>query len=737
VTNLPSSPIAPRASRSTIAVLLTLMTCGLLWLAAPAGAIVTEVSGTSVGLQPRNAETLEEGAVSEGKPSLFTNNSGNAVLHGTNVYAVYWDPNNTFRHEWLVKIDEFFQRLGGTSGGLGTIFSSLAQYRDRTNTGAAYSVDFKGAYSDTAKYPAPVCTDPKPLLVGAAACLTDAQLREQLQSFIAGHALPTGMHTVYYLMTPPGVTVCVDAAGTHCSDFALTEEEEEKGQRESASYENSFCSYHGVINPNKAEEGDGSTILYAAVPWTAGYSGATGFLPQPFFDEASKELRVDAQANIQGDDCQDGGFNPTSGEQVETIPVQNKGEKEKFTEATPEEKHAIEETRRLLGRHQQEPNQEPLAEGKGEFGDYSPGLADLIINQIAVEQADTVTDPMLNGWQDTTHHEVIDECRNVFGATAGGPIQGVLTAGPHTEAGTLSNEAMAYKESSGRYYINNSFSLGDKACVGGVGLIPRFSSPDPVNATEVVAFDGMESTVSLLEGKAFGPSGPPTTTYATYSWNFGDGTPEVKGFAPGAPTCEAPWLSPCAGSILHSYVYGGTYKVTLTVTDVAGNISNVAHEVVVIGPAAPSANPSASNPGSNPGDTTHTIVNPVAAVAVVSRSLKNALRKGLSVRYSVNEQVAGRFEVLISSALAKKLKLHGVPASGLPAGTPPQLMIAKAVLVTTKAGRSTIQIKFSKSIAARLSRAHRVPLLLRMFVRNAASKSPATTTVLSSVVLTG
>ena len=47
------------------------------------------------------------------------------------------------------------------------------------------------------------------------------------------------------------------------------------------------------------------------------------------------------------------------------------------------------------------------------------------------------------------------------------------------------------------------------------------------------------------------------------------------------------------------------------------------------------------------------------------------MKKGLVVAYSVNEQVAGRFEVLISKSLAKKLQISGTAATGLPAGRPP------------------------------------------------------------------
>ena len=527
--------------------------------AAPAGAVVTEVSGTTVGLQPRSE------ALGEGEPATFGDESGNAVQHGTSVYAVYWDPGKRFHHEWLVKIDGFFHDLG--EAGLGTGFADLGQYRDRTNAITPFQALYKGSYSDTAKYPTGECTDPHPE-AGSVTCLTDAQLREQLQSFISSHGLPKGMHETYYLLTPPGVTVCLDASATHCSDYTLSAGEAKEFKYESVSYEDSFCSYHAAINPDNATEGDGNTVLYAAVPWTAGKLG--GALPTAY---------------QQGYNCQDGGWNPEKGEENRekaTEPTKEEEEILKEEKGTPEEREELVERRRLEGPHQQEPNQE----GKGEEGGYTPGLSDLIINQIAEEQMNIVTDPMLNGWKDAEGKEVTDECRDVFGATAGpsgGEIAGSVTADEKTEAGSLSNVGVG----AGRYYINNIFSVAEGTCDGGVGLVARFTAPNPVNANEIVGFDGMESTVSLIRGNAFGPSGPPTTTYATFGWNFGDGTPEVKGFAPGAPLCEAPWLSPCAASAFHAYQYGGTYTVTLTVTDVAGNLTSVAHELTVAGPPAP------------------------------------------------------------------------------------------------------------------------------------------------------
>jgi hypothetical protein len=291
-------------------------------------------------------------------------------------------------------------------------------------------------------------------------------------------------------------------------------------------------------------------------------------------------------------------------------------------------------------------------------------------------------------------------------------------------------------------------------------LIARFTAPNPVNTGEIIGVDGMESTVSLLHTKAYGPSGPPTTTYATFSWNFGDGTAEVKGFAPGAPICEAPWLSPCAASAFHSYQYGGKYNVTLTITDVGGNTTSVTHEVVVDGPSPPSPTGGGSSGGSSgagsattsspgtavsgtsgsgttaPGSAPKpTIPGPVASQAAVTRSLSSALSKGLVISYSVNEQVAGQFQVLLASSIAKRIGLHGPAATGMPTGSAPSIVIGKAILITTKGGRNTVKIQFGKKTAAKLRKLRSVPLTIRLVVRNASSRTPQTTTVISTVNL--
>jgi hypothetical protein len=254
----------------------------------------------------------------------------------------------------------------------------------------------------------------------------------------------------------------------------------------------------------------------------------------------------------------------------------------------------------------------------------------------------------------------------------------------------------------------------------------------------------LASTAAAFVEEAPGPVkvGIQTREVARY-W---EGTRKWSGLtsgASGATPCQAPWLSPCAASTFHEYRYGGTYDVTLTAKDVGGNEASVTNPVVVDGPAPPSPNtggsgstPATTGSGSTSGPNVGSKLSPakvVATQAVISHSLSSVLKGGLVIRYSVSEQVAGRFEVLLAGSIAHKLGLKGASAAGLAKGTPAQTIIAKAILVTTKGGRGTYKIRFSKATASRLRKLPKVSLMIRMVVHNAAG--PAVTTVLDTVNL--
>ncbi len=377
----------------------------------------------------------------------------------------------------------------------------------------------------------------------------------------------------------------------------------------------------------------------------------------------------------------------------------------------------------------EEPNQ---LQELNPFGNYAEGLADVIIGDLSFEQRDVVTDPRLKGWyQDGTNAEQGDVCQFNFGPPPKEPKEN-----PETHAGSAANQQI----NGNLYYLPWAFdSAGVTAgagysCWSGVTLEPYFTAPNPVNVGDIVGFNGTESDITL-DARTTGL--PPDEPYvaAVYTWDFGDHSPVVSG--------------PGDASVFHSYAHGGSYTATLTVTDSGGNVNTGQRTVTVNfapgeGPSGPSGSSVTSTSGAG-GSSSSTpaaagsasVPRPSATALIVSRSLRTALRSGLAVRYSVNEQVAGHFEVLLSRSTARKLGIGGPLAVGLPAGTPAKLIIAKAVLVTTAAGHSTVRIQFSKRTASRLAKVHKVSLMLRLIVRNAASHPPVTTTVLSSYTLSG
>ena len=803
----------------------------LVCLSTPAEARVAKVltkgggPEVTVGLQPREGAFywaggfkltgLNKGATENTAVASFGNPQGHEVIHAASVstYAVYWDPSDYYHGDWQGLIDGFLANLGESNGALNSVFAVDGQYTDTTNKPATARSRFRGAYTDTHPYPeSGNCTDPHPMNFGVPlleksstpVCLTDVEVKAELERFIKQReeehvALSKGMGTIFYLMTPPGVTVCLDEGGAsgHCSDFNGTqqeieeyeeaednfpeelekyEEQKTKYEKEKAKYEKekedfekksevdpnpapvppvkptkptepasyvdykkSFCSYHGVIGSGS------SAILYGMIPWTAGGDG-DGHLSGP--------------EQSAGYACQDGGFEPkkhATGEiqEKEREQPESLKEKEEFEQAPAKQKREHQEAKEagLAKPHDQEPNQLPEV---GPDGSYDHGLADLIIGQIGVEQQNIVTDPLLNGWQDSEGNEVTDECRNFFAPTGGS-----AAANPNTKAGTLSDQSFGQS-----YYLNDAYNLAAAqrahpgkefpglpypgiACLHGVHLNPSFTAPNLVRGGESVGFDGMESEITLGSADKFS-SGVAAANYATYTWNFGDAsrgdtTPEVSGYAPGAPACEEPWLSTCAASVFHTYKYTGTYEVTLTVTDVAGNKASATRLVSVEGEPWPETPSSSSSPPTNtsgvapagvaapatsPATTTSSNGAPVATAAITSKTLPLVLRNGLAVRYTVNQQVAGHFEVLLAAAVARRVGLNGPRVTGLANGTPPQIMIGKAILDTTAGGAGTIKIQLGKVTAQRLRRLGRVTLILRLIVRN--SKAQTATAVSSA-----
>jgi hypothetical protein len=502
-------------------------------------------------------------------------------------------------------------------------------------------------------------------------CLTDAQIRAELIKYISALGLPTGLNPA---SGPTPIYYVFTPPGVN----VCLEGVGQHGHCASQASANPLCGYHSFIPAGGQLS---ATVLYVAEPWTAGNLG-TGRSPE-----------------VSGSNCQDG---------TGTI---------------------------------QEPNQI----GLGREGNYGPALADLILNNVTTQAIATITNPLFNAWHDSGDaNEVVDKCRNDF-------LGGELLELPGTNVDTKTQAGKAHNQSIDGvpYYLNDVFSQAavyarfpGVPCVNGVNVDPQFTAQTPIRSGDVATFNTTQSDFTLGIQK--------------YNWSFGDGTGTeancenrvpTNGFEPAQCTgTSGTNITNPVASTEHVYTYGGKYTVTLTIQDYGGNTASISHEIAVSGPAPPASSSTSSStsastqagatPGTSPGGKPGTppAAKVIATQAVVSRSLSSALKGGLVVRYSVNEQVAGRFEVLLGSATARKLGIHGSTATGLAKGTAPQTVIAKAILVTTKGGHSTYRIKLSKATSARLRKLAKVSLMIRLVVHNATS--PAVTTVLNTVNLT-
>lgn len=209
----------------------------------------------------------------------------------------------------------------------------------------------------------------------------------------------------------------------------------------------------------------------------------------------------------------------------------------------------------------------------GQYPNANP--ADQTLNVTSHEDIEAITDPLGNGWFDSSGQEIGDKCGWNFGSALGGTF------------GAFYNEQI----SSGRYELQQEWSNASSGCVqrmsGGVVSHP------------VAAFTSTPTSPTTGQSVSFNGSGSTDTgaTISSYAWTFGDG-------ATGSGV-----------SVSHAYSTAGTYTVTLTVRDSAGQSSSVSHTVTVSGatgtpvaaftfsPGAPTAGQAVSFDASSSTDT--------------------------------------------------------------------------------------------------------------------------------------
>ncbi len=200
-------------------------------------------------------------------------------------------------------------------------------------------------------------------------------------------------------------------------------------------------------------------------------------------------------------------------------------------------------------------------------------------------------------------------------------------------------------------------------CVWGVTLQARFVAPSPIDAGDVVLFDGSTTASTLMVPKA------------GYVWNFGDGT--------GAT----------GTSILHTFATSGVYPVKLTVTDRGGNIATITQQVTV------------TSGGISPPPPNHQ-AKLKARLALIPQSYTSMLRSGIALRVTSNEPADGFSTILISRSAAKRAHLR--------TGRSANVVVARGTVSGIKNGTVKLHLRLASSVTKKLARLGHLKLTIKL-----------------------
>ncbi len=195
----------------------------------------------------------------------------------------------------------------------------------------------------------------------------------------------------------------------------------------------------------------------------------------------------------------------------------------------------------------------------GECGEGSGDVANQT-EVISHELAEAITDPLVSeaagngpplGWYDLNNGEVADICVSPTADAANGSwtVQKIWS---NRDANCVAGES-AYSAPKASFVADTTASAGAPVS------FDASSSSDPAGNTA----SAMYARTSYSIGSGL----------ASYSWDWGDGTPGASSSSPTAT---------------HTYASPGNYQVSLTVTDNLGFTSTVTQEIAIAGsPAAP------------------------------------------------------------------------------------------------------------------------------------------------------
>jgi PKD repeat protein len=527
--------------------------------AMPASAALTRLAnGKEISYQPIFGKAPQGAKAPQQFEPVFSNldYSGGPVMPANVNYTIVWKPSNytgtqfqtdsTPSDGYVFGVNQYLQDVAHDSGGHNNADSVSTQYNDAAGDKANYSAAYGGSFTDTDPLPANGC----PALSGDI-CITDAQIQTELNSFLTAHSLPRDMTHEYFLLTPPDVASCFDAAGHACSA--------------NADGNQAYCAYHGA-------SATASSFIYANIPDLTGNGSCDPFIigfvldyPNSYADGVLSSLAhehnesiTDPQPNNAWTDWQPG----CSGSD-ETCGGEN-GDKCAYYELN-------------------DPNSD--FSNDTAFNQVINGREYWLQAEWSNQAANAQTGQAghcLDGWTSNGHaaHASFTQTQGAgnavsFNASASTGSGGVkeyvwqfnddVTPGDTPQQSTVETTKPTISHTfpqAGDYTVALTVMTSDGTSDGAAHTVTAGASLPPTAAFTFSPGSPFEGTAVQFNG-GISSDPNPGGKIDQYSWDFGDGASSTQA----TPS--------------HTYAKAGTYHVTLTVTGSEGKSGQATHDVTV------------------------------------------------------------------------------------------------------------------------------------------------------------
>ena len=154
---------------------------------------------------------------------------GGWVMRTNTTYAIYWFPpgstcgaSDPMCDTYISGVDRYFKDVAAASGSHNNIYSVDTEYSDTTGP-IAYQSTFGGAFIAETSFP-PYNPSTSCTVSGYPVCVTDQQIKDEIQNVITAAGWSDGKSSLFVLMTPDTVAECTTSndndciPGTHCAD---------------------------------------------------------------------------------------------------------------------------------------------------------------------------------------------------------------------------------------------------------------------------------------------------------------------------------------------------------------------------------------------------------------------------------------------------------------------------------------------------------------------------------------